>query len=153
VDAGDIGAGHTVTALYELTLLDSDDKYNDELRYAQPGTHPGQPIYSHELAQIKLRFKQPEQQQSQLITHIVGLEQIAKFNQQTDDFRFAAAVAVFAQQIKLSKFSHELDDQWIANTAQNAKGDDEFGYRSEFIQLVRNARQLDTDRTVLESTN
>jgi Ca-activated chloride channel homolog len=153
VDAGDIGAGHTVTALYELTLHNSKDKYNDELRYGKQSNKPASAVNTNELAQVKLRFKQPEKEQSELIKHIVRLENVARFNEQPDDFRFAAAVATFAQHLKMSKFSDNLDYEWIANTAQNAKGRDEFGYRSEFIQLVRNTRQLDENRTMLDSND
>lgn len=150
VDAGDIGAGHTVTALYELTLVNSDDKYNDDLRYA---TKPEITMKNGELAQVKLRFKQPGEDISQLIQHIVNAEQILDFNAQSDDFRFVTAVASFAGHLKMSKFTSNLDYAWIANTAQNAKGSDEFGYRSEFIQLVRNAQQLADNRTALDSSN
>ena len=153
VDAGDIGAGHTVTALYELTLHSSENKYNDELRYGERSAKPSNTVYTSELAQVKLRFKQPEKEQSELIKHIVSLEHVAEFNVQPDDFRFATAVATFAQRIKMSKFSDNLDYEWIANTALNAKGRDEFGYRSEFIQLVRNTKQLDTNRTMLDSND
>jgi Ca-activated chloride channel family protein len=144
VDAGDIGAGHLVTALYELSLVNSPNQYVDDLRYSnKPAVTKANDLpLSGELAHIKLRYKAPNSNESQLISKIVKVEQIADFNAQSDDFRFAAAVASYAQRIKLSKFTSELGYDWIANTAQQAKGADEFGYRSEFIQLVRNTQQL-----------
>jgi Ca-activated chloride channel family protein len=148
VDAGDIGAGHSVTALYEVTLKDSQSKYNDSLRYAQASQQKGandataNMVNTDEIAHVKLRYKQPSAQQSQLLQHVVKREDIRDFVQQSDDFKFAIAVASFAQKLKNSKFSTELNYQWIADTAQQAKGDDTFGYRSEFIQLVNNASAL-----------
>ena len=151
VDAGDIGAGHTVTALYELTLVNSNEKYIDDLRYANQAQ--GTTMKTSELAQVKLRFKQANSHKSSLIKRIINVEHITKFTEQADDFRFAAAVVSFAERIRMSKFTSNLDYEWIANTAQNAKGKDEFGYRSEFIQLVRNTHHLDENRTALDSTH
>ncbi|MGQ8366938.1 vWA domain-containing protein [Glaciecola sp. 1036] len=140
VDAGDIGAGHTVTALYELTLIESKDKFNDELRY-QTNNQQDKEV-SDELAFVKLRFKQPDSDTSELIQQAVKREQITNFDAQSDDYKFAVAVAGFAQQMKKSKFVPDTSFQWITETANATKGKDEFGYRSEFIQLVRNAQAL-----------
>ncbi|WP_371192726.1 von Willebrand factor type A domain-containing protein [Glaciecola sp. SC05] len=141
VDAGDIGAGHQVTALYEITLVESDGKFNDDLRYAKPATN-AHSTNLNELAHVKLRFKQPHAKQSQLIEQIVYRDEITNFEQQSGDFKFAVAVASFAERIKQSKYTQNLDYQWIASTARQVKGDDVFGYRSEFIQLVNTADAL-----------
>ena len=149
VDAGDIGAGHTVTALYELSLVESKDKYNDDLRYANKTK--AQTMKNSEIAQVKLRYKQANSDNSQLVQEIVTTDQITQFSEQADDFRFATAVASFAQNIKLSKFSNTLNYTWIVDTAQSAKGHDEFGYRSEFIQLVRTSIELTDNRIALDA--
>jgi Ca-activated chloride channel family protein len=139
VDAGDIGAGHTVTALYELTLKGSKARYNDELRYASEAEARQ---LGHELAHVKLRYKQPDSDKSQLISQTVTKEEMSDFERQHDDFRFAVAVAGFAQLMKKSKFTQGLDYEWVVDTANNARGEDEFGYRSEFVKLVRSADAL-----------
>jgi Ca-activated chloride channel family protein len=146
VDAGDIGAGHKVTALYEITLTDSKSKFNDERRYTAGETRQKKNTRSdeiaNELAYVKLRYKQPDSNTSQLINTVVKKQDIKTFVQQSDDFKFATAVASFAQRLKNSKYAANIDYQWITQTALQSKGEDEFGYRSEFIQLVRNAEQL-----------
>ncbi len=140
VDAGDIGAGHSVTALYELTLVDSASKFNDTLRYQnkERATHE----LSDELALIKLRYKLPSSDTSSLIEQVISKSQISPFDSQADDFKFATAVASFAQLIKDSKYIQSTNYKWIAETAFEAKGIDRFGYRGEFIQLVKNADAL-----------
>lgn len=149
VDAGDIGAGHQVTALYEITLSDSRNKFNDALRYSSITDSQVNEASSkqgaqeqQELAHVKLRFKQPDANTSQLIESVIYREAITSFEQQSDDFKFAVAVATFAERIKQSKYATNLDYTWIASTAQGVKGDDNFGYRSEFIQLVNTASAL-----------
>lgn len=152
VDAGDIGAGHSVTALYELTLVDSKQKYNDELRYQDIGENSKEAkLQKHaqqnndinqELAFIKLRYKKAKEDKSNLLEETVSRKQITAFAEQTPDFKFATAVAGFAQLMKKSKYVEGIDYKWIRNTAIQTKGSDEFGYRSEFIQLVRNANEL-----------
>lgn len=151
VDAGDIGAGHSVTALYELTLLDSKEKFNDELRYQTSNAQIEPTELNQELAFIKLRFKQPQGSKSELIEQSISRQQIKTFAAQTPDFKFATAVAGFAQLMKKSKYVQGIDYQWITETAQQAKGSDEYGYRSEFIQLVRNANQLSDYSAVVSS--
>jgi Ca-activated chloride channel family protein len=139
VDAGDIGAGHSVTALYEITLVDSKAKFIDGLRYQPNAVRANN---SDELAEVKLRFKPADSDNSKLIRQVVTEQQITGFSEQSSDFQFALAVASFAQHIKSSKYAPEIDYQWIADTAVKAKGDDPFGYRSEFIQLVKSAGAL-----------
>jgi Ca-activated chloride channel family protein len=146
VDAGDIGAGHKVTALYEITLTESKNKFNDTRRYAKQDASQKLGVESDkttdELAYVKLRYKQPDSDTSQLVDTVVKKQDIKTFAQQSDDFKFATAVASFAQRLKNSKYAANIEYQWITETALQTKGKDEFGYRSEFIQLVRNAEQL-----------
>jgi Ca-activated chloride channel family protein len=81
----------------------------------------------------------------------VTKEQVSDFDKQDEDFRFAVAVAGFAQLMKNSKFTQDLDYQWVIDTANNARGDDEFGYRSEFVKLARSADSLKS--TAIISSN
>ena len=146
VDAGEIGAGHTVTALYELILKTSNNTYLDPLRYqqAQIKNDPNLQInqFSDELALVKLRYKPVNSEKSQLITQAVMANQITEFKQQSDDFRFATSVVGFAHLLKQSHFWQDMSYQQIIELAQGAKGKDEFGYRAEFINLVRSSASL-----------
>lgn len=146
VDAGDIGAGHTVTALYELTLNTSNNRYLDPLRYQQAQVNnvanPQGRQFSDELALVKLRYKSVNSEKSQLITQAVKVNQITDFNQQSDDFRFASSVVLFAHLLKQSDYWQNMSYQQIIALAQGAKGKDEFGYRAEFINLVRSSASL-----------
>jgi Ca-activated chloride channel family protein len=146
VDAGEIGAGHTVTALYELTLNTSNNRYLDPLRYqkaqVKKHTKTQHSQFSDELALVKLRYKPVNSDKSQLITQAVMANQITDFNQQSDDFRFASSVVVFAHLLKHSHYWQDMSYQHIIDLAQGAKGKDEFGYRAEFINLVRSSASL-----------
>ena len=146
VDAGEIGAGHTVTALYELILKTSNNTYLEPLRYQQVQikNDPNLQIkqFSDELALVKLRYKPVNSEKSQLITQAVMANQITEFKQQSDDFRFATSVVGFAHLLKQSHFWQDMSYQQIIELAQGAKGKDEFGYRAEFINLVRSSASL-----------
>lgn len=142
VDAGDVGAGHTVTAFYELTLTNSKDKFIAPLRYQGQAMRDDLTPVEGEIAHIKLRYKHPQGNKSKLIDRTVDLTQISKFDEQSADFRFATAVVGFGQLLKQSKFRLNSDYTDIINLANEAKGTDKFGYRAEFIQLVRTAKIL-----------
>jgi Ca-activated chloride channel family protein len=146
VDAGEIGAGHTVTALYELTLNKSNNHYLDALRYqrskAQNIDKPQNNQFSDELALVKLRYKPINSDKSELITKTVLTNQISDFSQQSDDFRFANSVVGFAHLLKQSHYWQDISFQKIIDMAIAAKGKDEFGYRAEFINLVRSSASL-----------
>jgi len=146
VDAGEIGAGHTVTALYELTLNTSNNRYLDPLRYQEAQVKQGAKTqnnkFSDELALVKLRYKPFNSEKSQLITQTVLTNQITDFNQQSDDFRFASSVVGFAHLLKQSHYWQGMSYQQIIDLALGAKGRDEFGYRAEFINLVRSSASL-----------
>jgi Ca-activated chloride channel family protein len=149
VDAGEIGAGHTVTALYELTLNTSNNPYLDPLRYQEAQNKNEVKTYknrfSDEIALVKLRYKPVTSEKSQLITQAVMSNQISDFNQQSDDFRFASSVAGFAHLLKNSHYWQGMIYQQIVDLALEAKGKDEFGYRAEFINLVRSSATLQVD--------
>lgn len=143
VDAGEIGAGHTVTALYELRYAEMGGMANDKLRYGyNPQT--GQEKYSREeIAFLKLRYQLPDENKSQLLTYPIRIDQSVKhLNQTSDDFRFAAAVAGFGQLLNHSHYLHQFDYTKLSTLTRSALGDDTFGYRHEFMQLVDTAAVL-----------
>ena len=134
VDAGDIGAGHTVTAIYEITPVGSPAVLTDDLRYGEVAASSD----SDELGFFKLRYKAPGADNSQLIeTPIVAGGDV------TDEMRFAMAIAGFGELLTDSPYLGDWNyDQAIA-LANASKGDDTFGYRAEAIRLMRLAESLD----------
>ncbi|MGS0536480.1 vWA domain-containing protein [Pseudoalteromonas sp. SaAl2] len=140
VDAAELGAGHTVTALYEITLANSEHKQIDELRYQS--NQDKKPLASNELAFVKVRYKQPDTEQSELLTQAISSDKIQPLSQASFDFKFAAAVAGFAQLLKGAKYTGDWQYEDCAKLATANKGIDTFGYRSEFVQLVNNAAAL-----------
>jgi Ca-activated chloride channel family protein len=132
VDAGEIGAGHSVTALYEITPANSTAKLVDPLRYgkAEPSAGGG------EYAFVKLRYKLPNEETSKLITQPVSAANEAASKEAT----FAAAVAAFGQLLRGGQYTKSFTYDDVITLALSAKGDDPFGYRAEFINLVRTAK-------------
>ncbi|MCS6261000.1 VWA domain-containing protein [Shewanella baltica] len=144
VDAGEIGAGHSVTALYELRYVEAGNRMNDKLRYGVDA-QTGQEKYSREeIAFLKLRYKLPAQTQSQLLSYPIRLDQSVKqLEQASDDFRFAAAVAGLGQLLNGSHYLHQFDYTKLSLLARSALGDDPFGYRHEFVQLMETAAAIE----------
>ncbi len=140
-DAGEIGAGHTVTALYEIVpvgLPVNNVPPVDALKYQTPDTGT---VRSDDLLTVKLRFKQPDGDTSRKIEFSLKNEK-GSFENASGDFRFATAVAGFGMRLRDSKQAGDLTYEQILEWATHAKGSDEFGYRREFIDLVRNAQAL-----------
>ena len=137
VDAGDVGAGHSVTALYEVVPARSDFRFTDPLRFQE---HSGIEATASELAFVKLRYKRPDQDRSILMSHPV--EAATESLSMDSAMQFAAAVAGFGE---LLRGSYYVDDWSIADArqlAQAAIGEDAFGYRQELLQLMQNAEAL-----------
>ncbi|MEM1300389.1 MAG: VWA domain-containing protein [Pseudomonadota bacterium] len=130
VDAGEIGAGHRVTALYEITRVGGATAV-DPLRY---GTEQTAPAKTDELAFLKIRYKQPDEDTSQLITRPVTP---ADRTEPDTEARFAAAVAAFGQILRGGRNTGGFTYEDVIALANGAKGDDPFGYRAEFVNLVR----------------
>jgi Ca-activated chloride channel family protein len=147
VDAGEIGAGHTVTALYEITPVGSGGELNDPLRYGTD-TSTSEIAADDEIGFLKMRYKAPLGDTSKLIEMPIGkdlvLDDIYKAG---DDLRFAAAVAAFGQKLKGSSYGETITWAEIADLANGAKGSDENGYRAEFVQMVNLAALLDPDKS------
>jgi Ca-activated chloride channel family protein len=146
VDAGEIGAGHTVTAIYEIAPAGSGGELNDPLRYQTSQAEPTG--LASELGFLKIRYKDPDADTSKLISTPITQDLVVKdASKAGPDQRFAAAVAAFGQKLKGSNYG---DMSWsqIANLANGAKGDDRDGYRAEFVQLVKLAASLKPDAAI-----
>lgn len=138
VDAGEIGAGHDVTALYELTLTSNGGNQVDPLRYG--GSKPANSIGAQEIAFVKLRYKQPSEDTSRLIERPLHKSELR--DSASDRLRFAAAVAAFADTLRGGTHLGAFDLERIAALARGARGPDSDGYRAEFLKLVATARRL-----------
>ncbi|MCV6625832.1 MAG: VWA domain-containing protein [Cellvibrionaceae bacterium] len=145
VDAGDIGAGHTVTALYEIALTGSGAEQIPALRYAQKSDLKAA-SYTGELAHIKLRYKPKQGKPSRLIERpIMRAEVKAKLADASNNLRFAAAVAGFGQLLRGSKYSGEWGYKALAELLAETGADDPHGYRAELRALVNLAAGLEPD--------
>jgi Ca-activated chloride channel family protein len=143
VDAGDIGSGTTVTALYEITPVGSKAQMSNPLRYGKPAA--GNP--NGEYAFLRIRYKLPGEKVSKLIERPIGnAEEAASFAQVSEDMRFAAAVVGAAQLLRHDPYIKDFDYDRAINIANNAKGKDEFGYRAEFVQLLRLAKVAESQK-------
>ena len=138
VDAGEIGAGHSVTALYEISLQGSAGQRLDPLRYstAQAATQK-----TSELGLLRLRYKPAVGAKSQLMEQVIARPEVDQLKT-SDNFRFAAAVAAFGQQLRGGQYLNQFAYDDILQLARSARGDDHFGYRGEFLQLVALAKTL-----------
>ncbi|MFJ2465687.1 von Willebrand factor type A domain-containing protein [Pseudomonas sp. NPDC087615] len=135
VDAGEIGAGHTVTALYEIVPA-GEKGWLEPLRYGQSSAVVAQK--NGELAMLRVRYQQPEGGKSLLIERPIA-NQVAPAS---EDLRFAAAVAAFSQQLKDGRYTGDFNLKDTEALARGARGDDRFGLRNEFVQLVELAQSL-----------
>ncbi len=141
VDAGEIGAGHTVTAIYEVALADSAGQRVDPLRYQKERSLEAD--RSGELAFLRLRYKAPDGDISKLIEQPIRKADLKRNLTDTSvDFRFAAAVAGFGQLLRGGKYMEQFDYDDVRTLASGARGRDAFGYRGEFVTLVNLAQSL-----------
>ncbi|MFT3734939.1 MAG: von Willebrand factor type A domain-containing protein [Rhodocyclaceae bacterium] len=140
VDAGDIGAGHTVTALYEITLKGTPGLI-DPLRY---GASMETAKLGSELAHVKLRYKLPGEASSTLIDRVVSSDAQRDMAQASNEFRFATAVAGFGQLMRGGKYTGGWKFADARALAAGSTGKDRFGYRGEFLRLVDLASSLST---------
>ena len=137
VDAGDIGAGTSVTAIYEITPVGSSATQIDPLRYGDTDTRRHDP--SGEYAYVKLRYKAPGEDTSTLLERAVTLaDRVDSMDQAPQWARFATAVAGYGEMLKGGEaLGTGFGWEEIRNLANGAKGPDEFGYRAEFVNLTR----------------
>ena len=136
-DAGEIGAGHTVTALYEL--IPTKGATTDGLRY-QKQVKEG---FANELAFLKIRYKDPVVKDAKSVEESTPIPfTLTDFSQTDDDYRFAAAVAEWGMLLRNSKYKAKSSYKQVIDLAKNANGKDEEGYRKEFIRLVELSEKI-----------
>lgn len=135
VDAGEIGAGHTVTALYEIVPA-GEKGWLEPLRYGKSAAVVSGK--NGELAMLRVRYQQPEGGKSLLIERPISDQVVTA----SEDLRFAAAVAAFSQQLKDGRYTGDFTLKDTETLARGARGDDRFGLRNEFVQLVELAQSL-----------
>ena len=142
-DAGELGSGHSVTALYEIIpagVVDEFTRSVDSLKY-QSNQRLITGASSNEIMTLKLRYKKPEEDISKLIVHpVFNDNRPVTFT--SDNFRFAAAVAEFGMLLRNSDFRQNANIEQVISLAASAKGKDHNGYRAEFISLVQSSTSL-----------
>ena len=158
VDAGDIGAGHSVTALYEIVpvgaLPEQQIADKPKMRYqtqtrsesTEPETESALELTdkaeSGELLTLALRYKKPDADVSELLETTLGTDDVVPFAEASQDFRFAAAVAGFGMKLRQSAYAGQWTWSDVENTAAGALGTDAQGHRAEMVDLVRQVRQI-----------
>lgn len=134
-DAGELGSGHTVTALYEIIPVGVKSVYVKDvadLKYTKTSNTNN----TNEILTVKFRYKEPEGTKSKLIEKIVQ-DSNSRFTEASEDFKYAASVALFGMQLRKSIFINTLSTKDVIALAEAGKGVDKEGYRAEFIRLVK----------------
>lgn len=140
IDAGELGSGHTVTALYEIIPVGVNSEFagkTPDLKYTN--TQENNTSYYDELATIKFRYKKPDGEKSIELTNVIGNKSIP-LNAASKDFKFSAAVAWFGLKLRDSKLIPNKSLNDIKKLAKEGLSNDEEGYKSEFIRLVENVK-------------
>ena len=135
-DAGELGSNHSVTALYEIIPVGVKSEYLkniDALKYTNTKQNND---FNDELLTVKFRYKKPSKKTSIEMVHIVEDDE-STFENASTDFKFAVSVALFGMKLRNSKFAKKMNYNDIAEIANQSKGNDKNGYRSEFIRLVK----------------
>jgi Ca-activated chloride channel family protein len=136
-DAGELGSGHTVTALYEIIPVGVESEFLkiDELKYQTTKIVPAA-SKSDELMTVKFRYKKPNEDVSKLIVHPLIDNQVA-LSKTSNDFRWSASVAAFGMLLRESEFIRDFSYDQVVQLAQASKGEDKEGYRIEFINMAK----------------
>ena len=148
-DAGELGSGHTVTALYEIIPagVKSDFLKNvDPLKY-QKEKNENTTLFNGEMLTVKFRYKAPDKDNSELIVHPV-LDKGTEISNTSDNYRFATAVSGFAMLLRNSEYKGNTNYTQVINMAKAALGKDAEGYRKEFILLVKKAEEIANSKAV-----
>jgi Ca-activated chloride channel family protein len=142
-DAGEMGAGHSVTALYEVVPVGTPIELPtvDPLKYQQPSRLSDGKPYGDELLTVKLRYKLPDDETSRVV-ELPLANHVLPFDEADDDFRFAAAVASFGMLLRNSPYKAGSTYGQVIDIASSARGKDDDGYRVEFVNMVRIAAEL-----------
>jgi Ca-activated chloride channel family protein len=136
-DAGELGSGHTVTALYEIIPVGVESEFYkiDELKY-QTSKLDQKSSTGNELMTVKFRYKKPDGDVSKLIVHPL-IDGNIPVEKTSDNFRWASSVAAFGMLLRESEFLNKYSEESIIRLSQGAKGEDKEGYRAEFISLIK----------------
>lgn len=137
-DAGELGSGHTVTALYEVIPVGVKSKYLktvNDLKYTQKSDLDH---FSDELFTVKFRYKKPDGDKSIEMVHV----QKDEVSTETNNLKFASAVALFGMQLRHSKYSNNKTLNTVIGLAKSARGEDKDGYRAEFVRLVESYQNM-----------
>ena len=142
-DAGELGAGHTVTALYEIVPVgvEFENKSVDPLKYQKQEQEVKAGKYGSELMTVKIRYKEPDGNKSKLLAQTVKNSNKG-WKQASDNFQWAAAIAEFGMILRDSEYIDTNSYAQVLELANASKGKDEFGYRAEFIRLIQSAELL-----------
>lgn len=141
-DAGELGAGHSVTALYEVIPVGVTSEFIRDIDPLKYQGHPDQGIgSSDELLTVKFRYKKPNGQQSRLIVRALENKD-SGINETSDNFRFSAAVAEFGMLLRNSEFKQNASYTQAIQLAKSAMGEDPFGYRSELVGLIQSCQMM-----------
>jgi len=144
IDAGEIGSGHTVTAIFEFTPVEAAARRLEPLRYQNTQAAPPVSADAGEYAYVKVRYKKPGGDKSLLMSRAVTPQQeVASAAAAPDDVRFAIAVAGFGQMLRdETQVDEKFGYETVLAMARDARGADPYGYRGEFVQLVRLAQAM-----------
>ncbi|MGB0609972.1 MAG: YfbK domain-containing protein [Verrucomicrobiales bacterium] len=152
-DAGEIGAGHTITALYEITPPGSGNQNQVKSKYRKPDNEKIENKYSNlidsdELLTVFLRYKNPEDKiEDSANEFVVPLTDSGKaWEESSDDFRFASSVAGFGMLLRNSKYAGDINCELVLELASEGIGKDKNGLRKEFIELVNKAKAIKDSR-------
>jgi Ca-activated chloride channel family protein len=141
-DAGELGSGHSVTALYEIIPIGVESEFSkvDDLKYQKTNTEKFA-TSSKEIMTVKFRYKKPTGSASKLIVHPLIDENIS-LSKTSDNFRWSAAVAGMGMLLRDSEYVKDFTYENVLQLAQDARGKDENGYRVEFINMVKSLNML-----------
>jgi Ca-activated chloride channel family protein len=140
IDAGDVGSGHTVTAIYEVTPVGSEARMTDEPRYSENRPAARSRDSRNEYGWLKIRYKLPAESQSRLLEQPIPLDTGPIGAELRREVQFSTAVAGFGQLLRGGQYTGAFSYEDVIREAQGAIGEDRFGYRGEFVQLVRKAQ-------------
>lgn len=147
VDAGELGAGHTVTALYEIIPTQQNDSLkaslDSGLKYSEPNRQPSYGSlaeFPDQYATVKFRYKAPNGDKSTLIEEVIFTNELDQ--KDSEDFKFIQSVVEFGLILRNSKYKGDANFERILERATSSKGEDAFGYRKEFIEVVKKARAI-----------
>ena len=139
-DAGEIGAGHTVTALYEVVPVKGNSENSNDLKYQDTKIKDDAYTYD-EILTVKIRYKEPDGDKSKEIVRVLN-DEITTLANSSENFKFSSAVAQFAMVLRDSEFKGTADYNSIKKLAESSIGKDQYGYRKEFLTLVERASML-----------